>query len=114
MIVEGAGDLWALEQANIRNGVALLGLNLSRHQRLLLQKAGALTLIFALDNDDAGERARERFTEELDCYFRLFFIKPIGVKDIGGMSEEAILDLIEPVLNRASRAGVLLKGELDV
>ncbi len=114
VIVEGPGDLWALEQAGVKNGVALLGLNLSRHQRLLLQTAGALTLIFALDNDDAGRKAEERFRQDLDCYFRLFFIKPTEGKDIGGMSEEAILDLIEPVLNRASRAGVLLKGELDV
>lgn len=106
IVCEGPGDVWAYEQAGIHNSVAMMGLNLSQQQRKLLQKAGALTLVFTLDNDKAGHKAQSRFLNELQWYFRVFFVSPDG-KDIGETPPDDIRELVLPVLKKVSREGVL-------
>ncbi len=102
IICEGPGDVWSLEQAGIRNSVAILGLNLSSIQRQLLQKAGALTLVFILDNDEAGRNAIQKFKEDLMYFFRLFFITPDNINDIGDMCGEDIKEKILPIMEKLS------------
>jgi len=108
IICEGAGDVWALESIGIKNSVALLGLNMSKQQRLLLQNAGALTLMFVLDNDEAGRVAQERFEKILKWYFRLVFIIPDGVNDIGDMIPYDLKKTIAPALQQVSKAKMLM------
>lgn len=90
IICEGPGNCWALDDAGINNSVAIFGLAMSKAQRILLQKAGALTLIFALDNDEAGKKAAKRLEKQLQYYFRLFFVEPESDDDVGSMSSEVI------------------------
>lgn len=111
IISEGPGDVWTFETAGIKNSVALLGLNMSKQQRLLLQNAGALTLICTLDNDQAGHATRERFEEELGWYFRLIFITPDGVNDVGEMVPDDLRDVIMPVLRQTSKEKMLVDGD---
>lgn len=92
IIVEGPCDVWALEQAGIKNSVAIMGLSISSGQRLLLQKSGALTLKIALDNDDAGIKAAEKIEKDLNSYFRINIIKiPKEKKDFGNMNKQEIM-----------------------
>ena len=107
ILCEGPADVWALEAAGIRNSVALLGLNVSRQQRLMLQKSGALTVVCFFDNDEAGKKATKKITEELIYYFRMFSISPETVKDVGEMFTDEIVKKICPILEKVSRAEML-------
>ena len=110
ILCEGPGDVWAYEMAGIHNTVAMLGSSMSRQQRLLLQNAGALTLICTLDNDDAGKKASERIKQNLQHYFRIFCVTPDTVNDIGDMLPDDLADKMTPLLCRASRAEILSDG----
>lgn len=106
IVCEGPGDVWAYEAAGIRNSVALLGLSISKQQRLILQNAGALTLICTFDNDEAGKTAMDRIKEDLQHYFRIFCVTPDTANDVGDMSVNDIARKIGPVLQKTSRAGI--------
>lgn len=106
VVVEGPGDVWAYETAGVRNSVAMLGLNFSDIQRQALQRAGALTLVFTVDNDASGEEAKERLTKELQWYFRLIFVTPDS-HDIDTLGSEGIEATIKPILEHFSKAGAL-------
>jgi len=110
ILCEGPGDVWAYEAAGIRNSVALLGLNMSRQQRLMLQNAGALTVVCTFDNDEAGQKAMLKLEKELTHYFRVFCITPDTAKDVGDMFAEDIASKIGPILEKASRAEMLSDG----
>lgn len=108
ILCEGPGDVWAYEAAGIKNSVALLGVNMSRQQRLMLQNAGALTVICTFDNDDAGINAMNKLERDLTHYFRIFCITPDTEQDIGDMLPEDIAEKIGPVLEKVSKAKMLL------
>jgi 5S rRNA maturation endonuclease (ribonuclease M5) len=110
IICEGPGDVWTLETAEIKNSVAMFGLNLSKQQRLLLQRAGALTLVFILDNDDAGKRAIDKLNNELQWFFKLVFIAPNNVNDIGDMLLGEINEQIIPIIQQVSKKKILGDG----
>ena len=107
IICEGPGDVWALESAGVKNSVAMFGLNLSKQQRLLLQKAGALTLIFILDNDESGRKAIDKLNNELQWFFKLVFITPNNVNDIGDMLLGEINEQIIPIIQQLSKKKIL-------
>lgn len=98
IICEGAGDVWRLEAAGIRNSVAILGLSMSKKQRLMLQNAGALTVILALDSDEPGIIASERLAEQLNQYFRVLIMKP-AAKDIGDMDNQQLSSFCEELIH---------------
>lgn len=107
ILCEGPGDVWAYEAVGIRNSVALLGTSMSRQQRLMLQNAGALTIICTLDNDESGQKAMKKIEEELTHYFRIFCVTPETVNDIGDMLNGDILSQIGPILQQTSKAAML-------
>jgi len=92
IICEGPGDVWSLETAGIKNSVAIFGLSISKQQRKLLQKAGALTLYIVLDSDIPGQEAIERIKKNLMYYFQLKFIS-LDKHDLGEMKPEEIYKL---------------------
>lgn len=112
ILCEGPGDVWAYEEAGVRNSVALLGLTMSRQQRLMLQNAGALTIVCTFDNDEAGKNAMIRLENDLTHYFRVFCVTPDTSEDIGSMLPEDIANKIGPVLKRASMAEMFSDGYL--
>lgn len=107
ILCEGPGDVWAYEIAGIKNSVAVLGLNMSRAQRLMLQNAGALTVVCTFDNDEAGQKAMEKIEKELTHYFRIFCVTLNNMNDIGDMLPDDISEKIGPILQKASRAKML-------
>ena len=110
VLCEGPGDTWAYEAAGIKNSVALLGLNMSRQQRLILQNAGALTIVCTFDNDEAGQKAMVKLEKELTYYFRVFCVTTNSDGDIGDMLPDDISEKIGPILKKASRAKMLSDG----
>ncbi len=107
IICEGPGDIWALEAAGVHNGVALLGTSLSRQQRLLLQNAGTLTVVLALDNDDAGKKAMEKLQKDLIHYFRVFHVTLGDTNDIGEMLPDDIAKQIGPASEKMSNRNIV-------
>ena len=53
ILVEGAGDVWRLEENGIHVSLALFGTDLTDSQRILLDRSGALSIIVMLDSDEA-------------------------------------------------------------
>ena len=89
ILVEGPGDVLRLEDNNIHCAVALLGLNISEGQRTLLEKAGVINLIVLLDNDDAGNKEKNKIEINYKRDFRMFFPTLIS-NDIGDGNEQDI------------------------
>ena len=112
ILCEGPGDTWAYEEAGIRNSVALFGLNISRQQRLMLQNAGALTVVCTFDNDKAGQMGMQKLKQDLIHYFRVFCVTPDTVKDIGDMFPCDIVEKISPILQKVCRSKII-SGEFD-
>lgn len=106
-VVESPGNIWKLEENGIKNGVSLMGCSMSKHQRLLLQKAGALTLILAMDNDEAGKEAARKLSEDLNYYFRIINIDLNETNDVAEMGEEDIQEKIWKILNKNSKEFLL-------
>jgi DNA primase len=98
IIVESPGNVWKFEENEIKNSVALMGCSISKEQRLLLQKAGALTLFLCLDNDETGKRATKKLMEELNYYFRIIPINLEDVNDVAEMGKDDIQEKIGRVL----------------
>lgn len=114
ILVEGAGDVWALEAAGVRNSVAILGTSLSKSQRLLLQNAGALTIVGMFDNDDAGQEGMKKLERDLIHYFRIFCVTPETVNDIGEMLPKDISEKIGPILQHMSKVEMLSSEKRNV
>ena len=89
-IVEGPRDVWKLEQAGIRNSVALYGINLSDRQKILIEMSGAYNIIILLDPDEAGQIALENIKKKLTKY-KLEI--PNYSKDIKYMNDSEIKEL---------------------
>jgi len=106
-IVESPGNIWKLEENGIKNSVSLMGCSMSKHQRLLLQKAGALTLILAMDNDEAGKEATRKLLEELNYYFRIVPINLGNVNDVAELNEDDMQNKIGKILIKNSKEFLL-------
>jgi 5S rRNA maturation endonuclease (ribonuclease M5) len=99
VLVEGSGDVWRLEEAGIHNSLGLLGAKLSTNQQIILEQSGAINLLIATDNDDAGEKASISITK--NCQ-HLFNIKRISfpTKDPGSLSIEQVKRIFIPILEK--------------
>lgn len=89
IVVESPGNVWKLEENNINNSVALFGSHMTDKQKMLLDTSGAMKLILILDNDDAGNKARDIIHKKCD---RTYNIQDIHItkNDIAEMSSEEI------------------------
>lgn len=82
ILVEGPGDVWRLEEAGIKNSVAMFGVDLAEEQMNILEMSGALSVIVMLDNDEAGQTAQQDIEKKLRRIFRLHFPTLSGT-DVG-------------------------------
>jgi len=102
IIVEGQTDVLKLEMAGIHNSFGIFGDDLTDDQQILLEGSGALSIVIALDSDEAGKKGQENIIKKLNKYYRLF---PIELKshDIGDMSVEEIKDTLLPTIEKSYR-----------
>jgi DNA primase len=99
ILAEGSGDVWRLEEAGIYNSLGLLGAKLSTNQQIILEQSGAINLLIATDNDDAGDKAAASITK--NCQ-HLFNVKRIlfPTKDPGSLSVEQVKRIFVPILEK--------------
>lgn len=93
ILVEGALDVLRLEQAGIKNSVAIFGRKLFNGQIALLLSIGANRLIIAFDADNAGLTGAETAAKSASAFFEIVNFCPDGAKDVGDMSVEKIQEL---------------------
>jgi len=94
VLVEGAGDVWKLEELGIKNAVGLFGTNLTDAQSLILETSGAMNLVDMLDNDSAGREAAEKIRKETERIYRWHRYNYIG-KDPGQLTKETVKPIKE-------------------
>ena len=104
VLVEGPGDVWRLEEAGVRNAVAMFGCELNDPQQVVLERSGALTVVCFPHKDEAGERSRRQIERELGRSFRLHFYD-LPNKDLGEMDAQHVRRDVVPFLD-----GVCGKG----
>lgn len=99
ILVEGPGDVWRIEEAGIKNSVAIFGISLSAEQQLILDSSGAMNIVVLMDNDERGKPAREKIAEKLSRAYNCTFID-LPKKDIGDTPIEDVKRLLNPVLEK--------------
>jgi DNA primase len=99
ILVEGAGDIWRLEEAGIKIGLGLFGAHLTDKQSQRLEKLSVINLIIATDNDDAGKQARALIKEKLWRHYNIYDVIVEG-KDVGDCSVEQIHTSFNPILEK--------------
>jgi len=91
ILVESVGNVLKLVQNGYKNVVGTFGAHLTSMQELLLNMAGALNVVLLMDNDPAGNLARENITRRLKRTFNLRSIAlPQGYNDVAELSDESI------------------------
>ena len=96
-LVEGPGDIWRLEEAGIRCGVAMLGAELTDPQQILLERSGALNVVVLTDMDDAGRLAAQKLKKQLGRCFRVY-APDLPAKDLGELDPGSINGFLSPLL----------------
>jgi 5S rRNA maturation endonuclease (ribonuclease M5) len=102
VLVEGPGDVWRLEEAGVRNAVALFGKSLEDPQQVLLESSGALDVVLLLDQDKAGRTGVADIKERLERTFRMR-IPEVAAKDVGDMTAEQVRTQVVPLLSRPTK-----------
>jgi 5S rRNA maturation endonuclease (ribonuclease M5) len=99
ILVEGPGNVWRLEENGIHNSVAMFGSVLSDKQKILLDLAGAMTLVILTDNDSAGETAKKQIIKKCSKTYRIFSPQ-ISKNDVGDMTNDEIEKEIKTYLEK--------------
>jgi 5S rRNA maturation endonuclease (ribonuclease M5) len=89
ILCEGPMDVLRLEEAGYHNGVALLGLDLSDQQQILLEVAGTMKVVILTDMDEPGRKAAIAIGKRLAKSFRVSYPN-LPKKDLGEMSVEEV------------------------
>lgn len=97
ILVEGAGDVWKLEEAGIANSMALFGTKFTEQQQLILEAYPITRLIIATDNDEAGLKAQRSIYDRCKKLFTTKCVTP-EKKDLGEMTCLEIRTLFERAL----------------
>lgn len=95
VVVEGAGDVWRLHEAGVRNVVGLFGSDLHDMQEILLQECGARHLIALTDMDEAGEKAAEALRRRCGTFMNVHRLRFEG-KDVGELSVDEVKRQLKP------------------
>lgn len=96
ILCEGPADIWKLEQAGIKNSVAICGTELTDNQILKLTKLKINEIILCLDNDEAGIEASQRIVEKCKKLFDIHIPQICDQdKDIADTSIERIQKVLK-------------------
>lgn len=102
ILVEGPGDVWRLEEAGIKNSVAIFGVDLTEEQLSLIESSWAMNVIVLTDNDEAGQQAAKDIKEKLHRTHRLFFPTLRG-DDVGALQTDQVTSDIAPILKQITQ-----------
>ena len=96
VLTEGPKDVWKLDEAGIKTGMAAMGLSFSLNHIKKLISAGCQTVLLVMDNDEGGLDGAKKAKESLSMYFNVIDITdklPDG-KDIGDLTPEEIDNIV--------------------
>jgi len=99
IVVEGQGDIWRLEEADIHIGLGLFGAKITDKQILRLEKLPIINLIVATDTDIPGNRCKASILEKLDRYYNIVIVN-LPQHDIGEMDISAVKEFFKPILSK--------------
>jgi len=99
VLVEGPGDVWRLEDAGIKNSVAIFGSSLTDEQLMLIESAWCMNVVVIMDNDDAGKEAAAEIKKQLQRSHRIYF-PTLNADDVGELQTDQVTDDIYPVLEQ--------------
>jgi 5S rRNA maturation endonuclease (ribonuclease M5) len=99
ILVEGPGDVWRLEEADIKNSVAIFGTDLTEEQLTLIESSWAMNAIVLTDSDEAGREAAQNIKEKLQRTHRLYF-PMLEANDVGDLQTDQVTDDIMPILTQ--------------
>lgn len=102
VIVEGPGDVWRLDEAGVKNSVAIFGNDPSNRQVITLECSGTTSIIALTDNDKAGQAGVKAIEKKCD-HFATVYRPQITAKDIGEMSVEDIRKHLVPFISSKTR-----------
>ena len=77
--------------------MGMFGCSLGEQQRIILERSGALNLVVMTDADEAGQKAKEKISQQCDRMYNIQFVD-LPQKDVGDMSVEEINNHITPQL----------------
>ena len=100
ILVEGAGDVWRLEENGIHTSLGIFGTELTEQQRVLLDRSGALSIIVMLDSDKAGKEGAKKLKHQLGRQYRMYF--PTIKEDAGELNQDEITSDIKPIIEKAT------------
>ena len=99
ILVESPGNVLRLEEAGIKNSLAILGKELGEVQRFLINLSGASTIITIMDNDEAGQDGVKAINKKLNkLYHMINYVPKFG--DIGEMKVDVVKEEICPILEK--------------
>lgn len=97
ILVESPGNVLRLEEAGIRNAVAMLGSTLSTAQVDVLERHAIMSLVVVMDNDPAGQKAAEDIRKRCGKYYNMKFLWP-EKNDVGEMTVDEVRQLLRGVI----------------
>jgi len=98
ILVEGPSDIWRLVEAEIYNGLAVFGTEMTPMQLIALRKMGAyLKVILLADNDSAGAEANNEWRKQLERQYQLYIPK-MHTNDLGDMEVKQVKDFIGSII----------------
>lgn len=103
ILVEGPGDVWRLEENDIKNSVAVFGAHVTDIQLSLIESSWAMNVVALFDNDEAGIKACKHIHDKLNRTHRLFFPKLGNAKDVGELRSDQITDEIKPIIDKINQ-----------
>jgi len=99
ILTESPGNVWRLEEAGITNSVALFGAEFTKGQKQLLDRSGCLTIIIAMDNDDAGNRCVEEIQKMCKDSYTIHKFSSAPRNDLGEYTVSEIRNSVLFFLN---------------
>jgi len=98
ILVEGAGNVWRMEEANIHIGLGMFKTVTSPGQEHALKKLPISNLIIATDNDKAGHEGREKLIKKFSDSYNIY--EAHFETDVGGASIEETKDIFNPIFRK--------------
>lgn len=99
ILVESPGNVLRLEESGIRISLGMFGTVLSKHQKKLLDKSGALTVIIIPDNDEPGIQGANIIKQNLEKAYNVVIIDNLPAEDVGNMTVDQINTYIKPYVD---------------
>jgi DNA primase len=105
VLVEGAGDVWRLEERGIKNSLGMFGLDLTEQQMSILESSWCMNIVLATDNDKAGKKAVKNLEKKLSRMYNIYIPEYFSeenssITDVGGMTSEEVDRYIGSILEK--------------